>query len=80
MNHFACQGIFSSVIKDITGSKAKPLPEVETEDLRESIKELHTIFSTANFPSDTENRDEDDIHLDIGMNFVFITFYLLDIN
>ncbi|GMY11090.1 isoform 2 of syntaxin-binding protein 5 [Fagus crenata] len=59
------KGIFSSVIKDITGSKAKPLPEVETEDPRESIKELHTIFSTANFPSDTENRDEDDIHLDI---------------
>nr|POE59657.1 isoform 2 of syntaxin-binding protein 5 [Quercus suber] len=64
------KGIFSSVIKDLTGSKAKPLPEVETEDATESIKELYTIFLTANFPSDTENRDnlvkdEDDIDLDI---------------
>lgn len=75
----ACQGIFSSVIKDFTGSKAKPLPEVETEDATESIKELYTIFSTVNFPSDTENRDnlvmdEDDIDLDIGMIFMFITY------
>ncbi|KAE8010739.1 hypothetical protein FH972_007078 [Carpinus fangiana] len=70
----ACQpkkkGIFSSVIKDITGSKAKHVPHVEIEDARESIEELHTIFSTANFPSDTENRDnlvtdEDEIDLDI---------------
>ncbi|XP_050241534.1 uncharacterized protein LOC126690430 isoform X2 [Quercus robur] len=64
------KGIFSSVIKDFTGSKAKPLPEVETEDATESIKELYTIFLTANFPSDTEIRDnlvkdEDDIDLDI---------------
>ena len=78
MHHLACQGIFSSVIKDFTGSKAKPLPEVETEDATESIKELYTIFLTANFPSDTENRDnlvkdEDDIDLDIGMIFMFIT-------
>ncbi|KAM3709989.1 hypothetical protein ACJW31_02G216300 [Castanea mollissima] len=64
------KGIFSSVIKEFTGSKAKPLPEVETEDATESNKELYTIFSTANFPSDTEIRDnlvmdDDDIDLDI---------------
>ncbi|XP_059438419.1 uncharacterized protein LOC132171187 [Corylus avellana] len=64
------KGIFSSVIKDITGSKAKHVPHVEIEDARESIEELHTIFSTANFPSETENRDnlvtdEEEIDLDI---------------
>jgi hypothetical protein len=76
----ACQGIFSSVIKDITGSKAKHVPQVEIEDARESIEELHTIFSTANFPSDAENRDnlvtdEDEIDLDIGMNFMLIIYF-----
>ncbi|XP_039061499.1 uncharacterized protein LOC120205741 [Hibiscus syriacus] len=42
------KGIFGSVLKDIKGSK-KHSPEMETEDTRESIEELSTIFSTANF-------------------------------
>jgi hypothetical protein len=53
---------------------------VEIEDARESIEELHTIFSTANFPSDAENRDnlvmdEDEIELDIGTNFMLIIYF-----
>lgn len=64
--------MFSSVIKDIVGSKAKNVPEMETEDTKESIEELSTIFSTANFPFDAENTenkamDEDDDQLDIGI-------------
>ncbi|KAF3440877.1 hypothetical protein FNV43_RR19163 [Rhamnella rubrinervis] len=67
------KGLFSSVIKDITGSKAKPVPNMEKENARESIEELSTIFSTANFPLDTEdkdnvtinNQDEDEVELDI---------------
>lgn len=70
------QGLFSSVIKDITGSKAKPVPEMEKEDARDSIEELSTIFSTANFPLYTEykdnmtinNQDEDEVELDIGIS------------
>lgn len=70
------QGLFSSVIKDITGSKAKPVPEIEKEDVRDSIEELSTIFSTANFPLYTEdkdnmtinNQDEDEVELDIGIS------------
>lgn len=67
----ACQGIFSSVIKDITGSKAKHVPDVETEVTRASIEDLEIIFSTANFLSDTGDRDdlamdEDEIDIDIG--------------
>ncbi|XP_022740862.1 uncharacterized protein LOC111292647 isoform X2 [Durio zibethinus] len=63
------KGIFGSVLKDIKGSK-KHVPEVETEDTRESIEELSTIFSTANFPCEVENRDnqamdEHEINLDI---------------
>ncbi|PQQ02003.1 uncharacterized protein Pyn_28589 [Prunus yedoensis var. nudiflora] len=63
------KGIFSSVIKDIVGSKAKNVPEIETEDTKESFKELSTIFSTANFTLDAENtdeqaRDEDELDLD----------------
>lgn len=64
------KGMFSSVIKDIVGSKAKNVPAMETEDTKESIEELSTIFSTANFPFDAENTenqamDEDDDQLDI---------------
>ncbi|XP_060675169.1 uncharacterized protein LOC107424288 [Ziziphus jujuba] len=67
------KGIFSSVIKDITGSKAKPVPHLEKEDPRESIEELLTIFSTAKFPVDADedkdnlamNEDEDEVELDI---------------
>lgn len=63
------KGIFSSVIKDIVGSKAKNVPEIETEDTKESFEELSTIFSTANFTVDAENtdeqaRDEDELDLD----------------
>ncbi|XP_065855738.1 uncharacterized protein [Euphorbia lathyris] len=65
------KGIFSSVIK---GSKPKQVPEVETEDTRESIEELTLVFSTANFACDAEDNnntatdamdlDIDDIDLD----------------
>ncbi|XP_044461920.1 uncharacterized protein LOC123193167 isoform X3 [Mangifera indica] len=65
------KGIFGSVLKDIKGSKTKQAPEVETEDTKESIEELSTIFSTANFPSDSENidnlvlkEDEDELNID----------------
>ncbi|KAH7566170.1 hypothetical protein JRO89_XS08G0109400 [Xanthoceras sorbifolium] len=51
------KGLFSSVLKDIKGGKTKQAPDVETEDTRESIEELSTIFSTANFPCDSENTD-----------------------
>ncbi|KAG2695171.1 hypothetical protein I3760_07G002500 [Carya illinoinensis] len=64
------KGIFSSVIKDITGSKAKHVPEVETAVTRASIEDLEIIFSAANFLSDTGDGDnlavdEDEIDIDI---------------
>ncbi|KAF4364715.1 hypothetical protein G4B88_028638 [Cannabis sativa] len=65
------KGIFSSVIKDITGSKSKPAPNIiETEDARQSFKELETIFSTDNVQGDAQHRDniavdEDEVELDI---------------
>ncbi|KAJ7944051.1 Transducin/WD40 repeat protein [Quillaja saponaria] len=65
------KGIFSSVIKDITGSKAKHAPNMETEDTKETLKELPVIFSNDNFPSshgenkDSPAMDEDEIELDI---------------
>ncbi|KAK9285876.1 hypothetical protein L1049_025077 [Liquidambar formosana] len=52
------KGIFSSVIKDLKGSKAKHVPDTEAEDVKESIEELSMIFSIANFPSEAENRDD----------------------
>ncbi|XP_007046503.2 PREDICTED: uncharacterized protein LOC18610648 isoform X2 [Theobroma cacao] len=63
------KGIFGSVLKEMKGSK-KHVHEVETEDTRESIEQLSTIFSTANFPCEVENRDnqatdEDEVDLDI---------------
>ncbi|KAJ0097649.1 hypothetical protein Patl1_29274 [Pistacia atlantica] len=64
------KGIFGSVLKDVKGSKTKQAPEVETEDTKESIEELSTIFSIGNFPSDSENTDnlaleEDEVELNI---------------
>ncbi|KAK6922499.1 Lethal giant larvae (Lgl)-like, C-terminal domain [Dillenia turbinata] len=64
------KGLFNSVIKEFKGNKATHEPVPQTEDSRESIEELLTIFSTANFPDDVENRDgldldEDDIDLNI---------------
>nr|KYP36996.1 hypothetical protein KK1_041853 [Cajanus cajan] len=51
------KGIFSSVIKDFTGSKEKHAPIMETEDSKESIQELSAIFSNENFPCNADNND-----------------------
>ncbi|RDY02840.1 Syntaxin-binding protein 5, partial [Mucuna pruriens] len=64
------KGIFSSVIKDFTGSKEKHAPVLETEDSKESIQELSAIFSNENFPCDADNNDnltvdEDELELNI---------------
>ncbi|MED6112163.1 hypothetical protein PIB30_059215 [Stylosanthes scabra] len=64
------KGIFSSVIKDLTGGKEKHAPIAETEDSKESIQELSVIFSNPNFPSEADNHDnltadEDDVDLNI---------------
>ncbi|KAJ0468608.1 putative transcription factor WD40-like family [Helianthus annuus] len=62
------KGIFGSMIK---GSKPKhELLEAEPESARESFEELSTLFSVANFPLESETRenlptDEDDVELDI---------------
>ena len=46
---------------------------METEDTRESIEELSTIFSTANFPCNSNDNtnnlgmEEDEDELNIGM-------------
>lgn len=65
------KGIFASVIKDNKSTKSKNGHEVETEDCRQSIEELATIFSTANFPTDTEteeknimNEENEDLDID----------------
>ncbi|KAK3224305.1 hypothetical protein Dsin_011330 [Dipteronia sinensis] len=63
------KGIFSSVLK---GGKSKQVPDVETEDSRESIEELSTIFSTVNFPCNSNDNtnnlgmeeDEDELNID----------------
>lgn len=62
------KGIFGSLMKDKTGSKAKQMPEEEAETA--SIEDLSTIFSVDNFPSFAESRanlamDEDEVALDI---------------
>ncbi|KAL2348696.1 hypothetical protein Fmac_002696 [Flemingia macrophylla] len=63
------KGIFSSVIKDFTGSKEKPLPLMEKEDPKESIRELSAIFSNANFAcneiDDKPTMDDDVLELNI---------------
>ncbi|GAV83036.1 Lgl_C domain-containing protein [Cephalotus follicularis] len=51
------KGIFSSVIKDMKGSKAEHVPDLEAGYTKESIKELSSIFSTANFPSKNEKTE-----------------------
>ncbi|KAL2334232.1 hypothetical protein Fmac_015445 [Flemingia macrophylla] len=51
------KGIFSSVIKDFTGSKEKHAHIVETEDSKESIQELSAIFSNENYPYNADNND-----------------------
>ncbi|XP_034683738.1 uncharacterized protein LOC117913008 isoform X1 [Vitis riparia] len=61
------KGIFSSVIK---GGKTKHVPDMEAEDAKESIEELSSIFSVANFPSyagkgDNLDLDEEEVELDI---------------
>ncbi|XP_047178116.1 uncharacterized protein LOC124845114 [Vigna umbellata] len=70
MNKEKKRGIFSSVIKDFTGSKEKHAPILETEDSKESIQKLSAIFSTENFPCDADNNDnltvdEDNLELNI---------------
>ncbi|KAI8536802.1 hypothetical protein RHMOL_Rhmol10G0285300 [Rhododendron molle] len=62
------KGIFGSLMKDKTGSKAKQMPEEEAESA--SIEDLSTIFSVDNFPSFAESRDnlamdEDEVALGI---------------
>ncbi|MED6204054.1 hypothetical protein PIB30_005452 [Stylosanthes scabra] len=64
------KGIFSSVIKDLTGGKEKHAPVAETEDSKESIQELAVIFSNPNFTTEADNHDnltadEDDLDLNI---------------
>ncbi|XP_027348737.1 uncharacterized protein LOC113860236 [Abrus precatorius] len=64
------KGIFSSVIKDFTGSKEKHVPIMETEDSKERIQELSLIFTYENFPCDTDSNsnltvDEDEVELNI---------------
>jgi len=66
------QGLFSSVIKDMTRSKSKHMPGEEVEGARESMEGLSTIFSVDNFPPETENNpnpatDESEVLLDIGI-------------
>ncbi|KAL6559585.1 hypothetical protein OROGR_004702 [Orobanche gracilis] len=65
------KGIFASVMKDNKSTKRKNGHEMEEEDCRQSIEELSTIFSTANFPTDTEteekksvNEDNEDLDID----------------
>lgn len=52
------------------GSKTKQVPDIETEDSKESIGELSTIFSTENFPSNIENKDytDEELELNIGIS------------
>ncbi|KAG6394399.1 hypothetical protein SASPL_144983 [Salvia splendens] len=52
------KGIFASVIKDSKSAKARNGHEVETEDCRQSIEELSTIFSTSNFSMDVESEEK----------------------
>lgn len=72
--NYSCnfQGIFSSII---SGNKAKAVPDpLETEDVRQSYKHLEMIFSSLNFPAETEDtkyskaKDE----LDIGMYVIYV--------
>lgn len=73
------QGIFSNVIRDIKGNKAKQGEATEAGESQASIEEeLSAIFSTSNFSLDVEKRDgspildEDDVELNIGMALLHI--------
>lgn len=62
------------------GSKTKMVPDVEADDAKESIEELSSIFSVANFPlfvgkGDNQSMDEEDIELDIGMYIPQIYYF-----
>lgn len=75
------KGIFSSVMKDSKSAKARNGHEVETEDCRQSIEELSTIFSTSNFSMDVESEErkvmnEEDEDLDIGISF-FLSYVVV---
>ncbi|KAJ8625653.1 hypothetical protein MRB53_034183 [Persea americana] len=66
------KGIFSNVIRDIKGNKAKQGEATEAGESQASIEEeLSAIFSTSNFSLDVEKRDgspildEDDVELNI---------------
>ncbi|KAL8134157.1 uncharacterized protein LOC141712819 isoform X4 [Apium graveolens] len=48
------KGIFSSVLKDMKGTKAAHGPEMEAEDAK-GAEALSTIFTVANFPLDVVN-------------------------
>ncbi|KAK9164913.1 hypothetical protein Scep_000104 [Stephania cephalantha] len=65
------KGIFSSVIKDMRGTKEKQVPVTEAIDSRTAVgDELSTIFSINNFPPETDNtdhinEDENEVELSI---------------
>ncbi|KAK8471598.1 hypothetical protein PHAVU_003G270100 [Phaseolus vulgaris] len=62
------RGIFSSVIKDFTGSKEKHAPILETEESKETIQKLSAIFSTENFPCDAVNNDNLTVDEELELN------------
>ena len=56
---------------------------MEAEDAKESIEELSSIFSVANFPlyagkGENLDMDEEEVELDIGMYIPQIYVFLLD--
>lgn len=66
-------------MKDNKSAKSRNGHEVETEDCRQIIEELSTIFSRANFQTDIETEEkkimkEDNEDLDIGYYYLFIFF------
>lgn len=87
MTYLDCnQGIFSSVLKDMKGTKAAHGPEMEAEDAK-GAEALSTIFTVVNFPLDVENTDKqitddtDEVELlDIGIPRIIIIFFLFNIN
>ncbi|XP_058090596.1 uncharacterized protein LOC131237006 isoform X2 [Magnolia sinica] len=64
------RGIFSSVIKDIKGTKAKHQEGIEVVHSQASIEEeLSAIFSTTNFSLEVENKDSLEMHeSDVELN------------
>ncbi|KAK7309410.1 hypothetical protein RJT34_06115 [Clitoria ternatea] len=64
------KGLFSSVVKDFTSSKEKSVPLIEKEVHKESIQELSTVFSNANFAcndniDNNPTMDENQLELNI---------------